>query len=121
MNTEEILKERTETHGDFVEGAQTFNGIMHEINKKRSNLDSVQYYALAMIAGKLVRILNGNSHEVDHWQDIKGYATLGGRLNIKDEPLTGYAKESTEDSSHKIDAAHYLSFDDPFGAIKVTI
>ena len=35
-----------------------------------------------MMAGKLVRILNGNSHETDHWQDIIGYATLGGRLEL---------------------------------------
>lgn len=45
-------------------------------------VDGVQYYALTMIAGKLVRILNGNSHETDHWQDIIGYATLGGRLEL---------------------------------------
>lgn len=96
MNTEAILQERAETHGDFVEGAQTFNGIMHEINKKRSNLDSVQYYAMTMIVGKLVRILNGNAHEVDHWQDIKGYATLGGRLNIADEPLNEDTAQDTE-------------------------
>ncbi|MDY0487330.1 DUF6378 domain-containing protein, partial [Pasteurella multocida] len=47
-----------------------------------------QYYALTMIATKIVRIVNGNPHEVDHWRDIVGYATLGGRLNIEDEPLT---------------------------------
>ena len=43
---------------------------------------AVLYRRLAEIAGKLVRILNGNSHETDHWQDIIGYATLGGRLEL---------------------------------------
>lgn len=80
--TENILNERKNTHGDFIQGSVTFNALMELINKNRKNIDGVQYYALTMIAGKLVRILNGNSHEIDHWQDIIGYATLGGRLEL---------------------------------------
>ncbi len=80
--TEDILNERRNTHGDFIQGSITFNALMELINKNRKNIDGVQYYALTMIAGKLVRILNGNSHETDHWQDIIGYATLGGRLEL---------------------------------------
>lgn len=82
MTTEDILNERRNTHGDFIQGSVTFNVLMEPINKNRKNIDGVQYYALTMIAGKLVRILNGNSHETDHWQDIIGYATLGGRLEL---------------------------------------
>lgn len=85
MTMEEILEERKNTHGDFIQGSIAFNALMELINKNRKNIDGVQYYALTMIAGKLVRILNGNSHETDHWQDIIGYATLGGRLELAQE------------------------------------
>lgn len=88
ININKTLEERANTHGDFIEGSITFNKLMDAINEKRSNLDGVQYYALTMIAGKIVRILNGNAHEVDHYRDIIGYATLGGRLDIADEPLS---------------------------------
>ena len=60
--TQDILNERRNTHGDFIQGSVTFNALMELINKNRKNIDGVQYYALTMIAGKLVRILNGNSH-----------------------------------------------------------
>lgn len=83
--TEEILEERKNTHGDFIQGSVTFNALMELINKNRKNIDGVQYYALTMIAGKIVRILNGNPHETDHWSDIIGYATLGGRLELAQE------------------------------------
>ena len=83
--TEDILNERRNTHGDFIQGSITFNELMELINKNRKNIDGVQYYALTMIAGKIVRILNGNPHETDHWSDIIGYATLGGRLELAQE------------------------------------
>lgn len=83
--TEDILNERSKTHGDFIQGSVTFNALMELINKNRKNIDGVQYYALTMIAGKIVRILNGNPHEADHWSDIIGYATLGGRLELAQE------------------------------------
>ncbi|HDR1137476.1 TPA: hypothetical protein QB285_000766 [Pasteurella multocida] len=84
----EVLDERETTHGDFHAGAMDFKELMNVINSGRNNMDSSQYYALTMIASKIVRIVNGNAHEVDHWRDIVGYATLGGRLDIEDEPLT---------------------------------
>lgn len=83
--TEDILNERSKTHGDFIQGSVTFNALMELINKNRKNIDGVQYYALTMIAGKIVRILNGNPYETDHWSDIIGYATLGGRLELAQE------------------------------------
>lgn len=85
MTTEDILNERSKTHGDFIQGSVTFNALMELINNNRKNIDGVQYYALTMIAGKIVRILNGNPHETDHWSDIIGYATLGGRLELAQE------------------------------------
>lgn len=85
MDINETLNERATTHGDFITGATTFRAFMREINKS-TTLDSVQYYAATMMSAKLVRIIHGNANEVDHWRDIIGYATLGGRLNITDEP-----------------------------------
>ncbi|MCQ9121623.1 hypothetical protein MUU45_001174 [Rodentibacter pneumotropicus] len=87
MNINETLQERGHTHGNFIEGSQTFDKLISAINEKRSNLDSTQYYALTMLAAKLTRILNGNAHEADHWVDSIGYLTLGGRLDIPEEPL----------------------------------
>lgn len=81
MNTEEILAQRAKTHGDFNIGADTFADLIMPINARVTNLSNVQHYALVMIAAKMVRILNGNANEPDHWQDIIGYATLGGQLN----------------------------------------
>ena len=57
MTTEDILNERRNTHGDFIQGSVTFNALMELINNNRKNIDGVQYYALTMIAGKIVRIL----------------------------------------------------------------
>lgn len=86
MNTTELLTQRESTHGDFHQGALIFDDITKHI-QNAPHLDSSHKYALTMIATKITRILQGNPHEVDHWQDICGYATLGGRLNItQDEP-----------------------------------
>jgi DNA primase len=40
------------------------------------SLAPYQREALEMIAQKISRALHGNPHEVDHWRDIAGYATL---------------------------------------------
>ncbi|MBV7387912.1 hypothetical protein KRX11_04515 [Pasteurellaceae bacterium TAE3-ERU1] len=80
MNIDETLKERATTHGDFYTAAPTYCALMDELRKSKS-LDDAQEYAVSMIISKLVRILYGNANEADHWRDIVGYATLGGRLN----------------------------------------
>lgn len=90
MNINETLSEREETHGDFYQGANTFEALIKIVNAHQENLASEHYYALTMIMGKITRILEGNAFEQDHWRDIAGYATLGGRLNIterKDETI----------------------------------
>lgn len=90
MNINETLSEREKTHGDFYQGANTFEALMKIVNTHQENLASEHYYALTMIMGKINRILNGDASEPDHWRDIAGYATLGGRLNSterKDETV----------------------------------
>ena len=80
MNINETLDERAATHGDFYEGADIFKQLFELLAVNRANLTNTQLYALNMIFSKSVRILNGNANEVDHWRDIVGYATLGGKL-----------------------------------------
>lgn len=77
----DILAERKKTHGDFETGALVFRALSREINAAGGKLDACQYYAAMAIALKLTRILVGNANEEDHWRDLAGYATLGGRLN----------------------------------------
>ena len=40
--TEDILNERSKTHGDFIQGSVTFNALMELINNNRKNIDGVQ-------------------------------------------------------------------------------
>lgn len=80
MNTKDLLNSRAKTHGDFYQGAVIFNDITKHI-AEAPLLEPSHRYALSMIATKIARIINGDPDEKDHWQDIIGYATLGGRLN----------------------------------------
>ena len=74
----DILDEREKTHGDFyrVAGtAQELKDVMRR-GKNWKILDDTERETLEMIASKVGRILSGNPHEIDHWRDIAGYATL---------------------------------------------
>jgi hypothetical protein len=74
----DILDERQKTHGDFYLTAmiaQELKVVMRR-GKNWSEMDDTEREALEMIATKIGRILSGYPHEVDHWRDIAGYATL---------------------------------------------
>lgn len=75
---EEILAERSKTHGDFTDNArvmQSLKRIVHdEVGWNR--LTDVQREALHMILHKVGRIISGNPNVKDHWDDIAGYAKL---------------------------------------------
>lgn len=43
---------------------------------KYSLLSSAQRESLDLIATKISRITSGNPNELDHWDDISGYAEL---------------------------------------------
>lgn len=90
MNTNELIQSRQETHGDFIQGAEIFAQNMKQVAQKwlEGQIDNCQFYALTMINSKQTRILNGNAHFADHWEDGANYFVLGGRLNIQPEPLT---------------------------------
>jgi len=77
----DILDEREKTHGSYFSVstmAQSLKDAMRH-GKNWDELDDPQRESLEMIASKIGRILSGNPHDVDHWRDIAGYATLGER------------------------------------------
>ena len=79
---EEILEERTKTHGDFSEGAEDFAMLMRPVVEKwlAGTISNVKFYGLTMANAKQVRILNGDSSHVDHYIDAANYFTLAGGL-----------------------------------------
>ena len=73
-----ILDERHKTHGDYYLNAmmaQELKDVMRR-GKNWKTLDDTERETLEMIATKIGRVLSGNPHEIDHWRDIAGYATL---------------------------------------------
>ena len=76
--TAALLSTRGTTHGSFTDNAR--NGQQLRAFFRRSPhwdaMPEVQREALDMIAGKLSRILSGQSTFGDHWADVAGYATL---------------------------------------------
>jgi hypothetical protein len=76
--TTELLQERGTTHGSFHDNAR--NGQMlreaFRSSPKWAEMPLEHREALDHIAGKLSRILSGQSRFADHWADIQGYAKL---------------------------------------------
>lgn len=73
-----LLSERGTTHGSFTDNAR--NGQMlreaFRSSPRWAEMPPEHREALDHIAGKLSRILSGQSRFRDHWADIAGYATL---------------------------------------------
>lgn len=77
--TSDLLADRQRTHGDFSRVACTSQRLKDDITdgtRYSYDLPYIQREALQNICQKMSRIVNGNSNEPDHWQDIIGYATL---------------------------------------------
>ena len=89
MSAEDLIKERGKTHGDFFDVACNHIKIRQCLIRGPVNPDQLihpvdgltlkQIEALDMIALKLARIISGGHRHKDSWDDIAGYATLGGR------------------------------------------
>lgn len=73
-----LLAERAKTHGDFVHHARLSQIIKNDMRDgiRWRELSMYQRESLDMIANKIARILTGNPHFKDHWDDIAGYALL---------------------------------------------
>lgn len=79
-STETLLATRSQTHGKFSAHAritQDLKKIMYAEVKWQLDLTDMERESLDMIVHKIGRILAGNPHFADHWDDIAGYAILG--------------------------------------------
>lgn len=78
MNTTALLSERQTTHGDFTDNAKYGQAIreLFRSSPRWAEMPEQHREALDMIAGKLSRILSGQSLYRDHWDDLAGYSTL---------------------------------------------
>jgi hypothetical protein len=78
MSTTALLAQRQTTHGDFKDNAR-YGTALREIFRsapKWAEMPDEHKEALEHIAGKLSRILSGQSTVADHWDDVAGYAVL---------------------------------------------
>lgn len=90
MNTEALLTERGKTHGDYSRHAdvtQTFKTLQRRLQVRSLTVEEQE--ALDMIFHKLGRIITGNPHIRDHYDDIAGYATLASKSIKVDGNATG--------------------------------
>ena len=74
------LSKKEKTHGIYKETASLSQSIKDVMRSGRNwqNMNDQQKESLECIAMKLARLLNGNKDHRDHWDDVAGYATLGG-------------------------------------------
>ena len=82
MNTEELLADRSKTHGSFVENAEVSQALKHTVEASPlwPGCSAVQKEALHNICQKMSRILTGDPNHRDSWDDIAGYATLASKV-----------------------------------------
>lgn len=103
--TNQILTEREKTHGSFADVAaisQQLKAAM-SVSKNWLALNHAQREALEYAATKIARILSGDRNYRDHWEDIAGYATLGG--DYSNTSLFTVEKDLTEVVKDAIDLA----------------
>ena len=76
--TDKLLNEREKTHGKFSDVARTTQALYNTLRQGVSfdKLSDSQREALHMCCSKQARIVNGDPHFKDHWDDIAGYTTL---------------------------------------------
>ena len=85
-----VLQERSATHGDFEHGAVISQRLKHALSAGTNweAMDVVQREALEAVAGKLARIVTGDSSFLDHYRDIIGYTQLAMNYTAKQPQAT---------------------------------
>ena len=88
-----VLQERSATHGDFEHYAVISQRLKHALSAGTNweAMDVVQREALEAVAGKLARIVTGDSSFLDHYRDIIGYTQLAMDYTAK-QPLASDVK-----------------------------
>lgn len=78
ISTEEILEQRGERYGEYINVATTSRKIKEVLSCGVGHPppDYDMQESMDMIANKLARIVNGDPYYKDSWQDIAGYAML---------------------------------------------
>jgi hypothetical protein len=84
----ELIQKREKTHGMYYENASLTQALKEVIRSgpNWASLTDGQREALDMICAKVSRVLCGDADFRDHWDDIAGYAKLGGeqgRFNLQ--------------------------------------
>lgn len=77
--TQNILDER-EQHGNYDSFAKIYGGLRKVSDSHAEKLTWPQQIAVEMMLFKIARILNNGANHQDNYQDIAGYAMLGGGL-----------------------------------------
>jgi len=74
-----LTNERKTTHGSWLVQSALARALklMMRDSENFNKMQPHQCEALDQIMVKISRILTGNPNEVDHWDDIAGYAFLG--------------------------------------------
>ena len=77
-NRDPILVAKEKTHGNYIENAQIVQALKFIMMDTAgwNRLTSYEAESLHLIATKIGRILSGQPHHKDHWDDIAGYAKL---------------------------------------------
>lgn len=78
----DIIIERNKTHGDFGDNARISQGLKRTFRAELGwdLLTDTEREAMDMIALKFSRILSGKALELQHWEDVVGYARLAEKL-----------------------------------------
>ena len=80
QSTQDILNEREQQYGSYASFCE-INGALRKVSDKHvEKLTWQQQTAVEMMLFKIARILNNGANHQDNWQDIAGYAMLGGKL-----------------------------------------
>jgi hypothetical protein len=77
-----LLLQRGTTHGNFADNAK-YGQALRALWRTADSWDRMppeHREALDHLAGKLSRILSGQSDFADHWNDIEGYAGLAKKV-----------------------------------------
>ena len=80
QSTQDILNEREQQYGSYASFCE-INGALRKVSDKHvGKLTLQQQTAVEMMLFKIARILNNGANHQDNWQDIAGYAMVGGEL-----------------------------------------
>jgi len=89
LNTKDLIKERQTTHGEYLPKCDTIQNLKNIIRTTDGfwRLKYDQMESLDLICTKIGRILHGDPDNIDHWDDVAGYAQLVSQRLTHDAPL----------------------------------